>query len=426
MNKAKKRLSVIQLIRILSQIIFFLLLPGLFINAFSGIKLIYTGMIEHNLNFSASLPQLISAISIIPITLLLGRFFCGWMCAFGSMGDFLYFLSHKVFKVSFHINEKVDHILKYLKYAILVFLIFAVWSLHLLNTSALSPWDAFGILADFHHLPDFPYVIANLTIGFLILLGIIVASLFVERFFCRYLCPLGAVFSIISRLKFVKIKKPNDKCGSCRACTKKCTMGIPLYKSSSVKSGECINCLQCVEVCPRKNVHVEVVNAAANPALAGALAVTAMTGIYYVGNFAADQTAFANVSKQTVSTATQNTDNADSKTSAEKASAASKSSSTSKSTSSYKYKDGVYQGSATGFHNGITTVSVTVKKDVITDIQIVSNQDTPEFFDSASSTIISAIMDQQSTNVDAVSGATFSSNGIMNAVADALSNAGNS
>lgn len=110
MNKSKKKLSVIQLLRILTQIIFFLLLPGLFINAFAGIKIIYTGIVEHNFDFTNSFPQLISAISIIPLTLLLGRFFCGWMCAFGTMGDFLYYISHKVFKISsFHINETLDH-----------------------------------------------------------------------------------------------------------------------------------------------------------------------------------------------------------------------------------------------------------------------------------------------------------------------------
>ncbi|MGL5577034.1 MAG: 4Fe-4S binding protein [Sarcina sp.] len=64
-----------------------------------------------------------------------------------------------------------------------------------------------------------------------------------ERFFCRYLCPLGAVFSIISRFKILKINKKKDKCGKCRLCTNKCVMGISLYEDDNVKSGECITVL---------------------------------------------------------------------------------------------------------------------------------------------------------------------------------------
>lgn len=89
------------------------------------------------------------------------------------------------------------------------------------------------------------------------------------------------------------------------------------------------------------------------------------------------------------------------------------------------YADGIYTGIGTGFHNGTTKVSVTVKNDAITDISIISNQDTPRYFSYASTTIISEIKDAQSTNVDAVSGATFTSNGIMDAVANALSKAKN-
>lgn len=90
-----------------------------------------------------------------------------------------------------------------------------------------------------------------------------------------------------------------------------------------------------------------------------------------------------------------------------------------------KYKDGVYEGSGTGFRNGTTTVSITLKNDVITNISILSNGDTPRFFNYASSQVVSDIIDAQSANVDAVSGATYSSMGIMDAVDNALSKAEN-
>ena len=87
------------------------------------------------------------------------------------------------------------------------------------------------------------------------------------------------------------------------------------------------------------------------------------------------------------------------------------------------YRDGTYEGSAAGFRRGITTVSVTVQNNRITDIQVISHGDDAPYFNRAYSTVAGEILAFQSADVDAVSGATFSSDGIMNAVADALNNA---
>jgi len=87
------------------------------------------------------------------------------------------------------------------------------------------------------------------------------------------------------------------------------------------------------------------------------------------------------------------------------------------------YKNGTYQGTGIGFRRGQTIVSVTVENDKITDIQVVSYGDDAPYFNRAFRSVVSRILSQQSTDVDAVSGATFSSNGIMDAVANALSKA---
>ncbi|MDP4182561.1 MAG: FMN-binding protein, partial [Bacillota bacterium] len=88
-----------------------------------------------------------------------------------------------------------------------------------------------------------------------------------------------------------------------------------------------------------------------------------------------------------------------------------------------KYKGGTYQGSGRGFRRGTTTVSVEVKNDKITDIHVLSYGDDAPYFEAAYSTVKSEILKTQSTDVDAVSGATFSSMGIMSAVEDALASA---
>ena len=94
--------------------------------------------------------------------------------------------------------------------------------------------------------------------AFLILVFIIIGAIFIERFFCKYLCPLGAIFAITSKLRLFKIDKPSAKCGKCRVCTNNCPMGIKLYKNEKVNNGECINCLRCTEVCPRKNAQASL------------------------------------------------------------------------------------------------------------------------------------------------------------------------
>ncbi|WP_313294600.1 4Fe-4S binding protein, partial [Faecalispora jeddahensis] len=254
---------------------------ALYISTFSGVKQIYLSIIHQNFNITTLLPQIVEALAIIPVTAFLGRFFCGWMCAFGAMGDLISMLSLKLFKRKFRISERLDRMLKYLKYILLVFLVIAVWTFGINTFSTASPWDAFGMLTVVGQALDFGYVASHLAPALAILALIVLASFFVERFFCRYLCPLGAIFAIASKLRVTSIRKPKAKCGNCRACTRSCPMGIALYKKDTVRSGECIHCFSCVSACPRRNVTLAVSDSDVRPALASAMAVAAMTGIYY-------------------------------------------------------------------------------------------------------------------------------------------------
>ncbi len=384
MDKPIKKMSTVHMIRRFTQIASFILLPGLFTSTFYAIKEIYVALLAGSFTFSGMAPQILILMATILVTIFMGRFFCGFLCSFGSMGDFLWFLSQKTIKPRFKIGEKGDTVLKLLKYGILLFIIIGIWTLNLVSfDSTDSPWTIFGMYASIGNWPSLQYL---LSIGGMLLLLIIIGSLFIERFFCKYLCPLGAVFAIVSKLRIFRIKKNREKCGSCRMCTNKCTMGIPLYRYDRVDSGECINCFACVDNCPRNNVKANP-----TPAIASAVSVATICGLVYVGNAASSQT-FED------STSISSTVN----------------------TSTGTYTDGTYTGTAAGFRGDIT-VSVTVENGNITDITVLSYNDDEEYFSRAESSIISSILESQDVNVDAVSGATFSSNGIMNAVANALS-----
>jgi uncharacterized protein with FMN-binding domain len=329
----------------------------------------------------------------------MGRWFCGWICAFGAYNDLIYFISQKVFKRKYKVGEKVDSILKYAKYVILLFIIIVSWTFGSNILESASPWDAFG------QITDVSTVFSSLLVGLIILMLITIGAAFIERFFCRYLCPLGAIFSIISKIGIVKINKPKAECGKCRACTMNCSMGLQLYKVDGAKGGDCINCLNCTEVCPRRNANINILGQDVNQNLAGSVAMATMLGVYGLTNFGADALTKAGVisSNGTISSEVSQGSASDN--------------------SSQKYKDGTYTGSGQGFHRGTTKVSITITDGKIANIEILSNGDTPQYFGRASGTITKEILSKQSTSVDTVSGATYSSKGIMSAVANALSQA---
>jgi len=390
-----KKMQKSQILRHVVQFILFLLLPGLYAMTFSELKTVYQMIGGGNFNFLEAFPSLVEFVAVMGITLLMGRWFCGWLCAFGAYNDLIYFLSRKVFKSKFRINEKVDNILKYVKYVVLIFIVIVSWTMGSSILESVSPWDAFG------QITDISTIFSSLLIGLILLVLITIGAAFIERFFCRYLCPLGAVFSIISKIGIVKINKPKAECGKCRACTTKCSMGLDLYKVNGARGGECINCLKCTEVCPRNNANVNILGQDVNQNLAGSVAMATMLGVYGITNFSANAlTNSGMISNQTEV-----------------------SSSVASNSTSQNYKDGTYTGSGQGFHGGITKVSVTIADGKITKIEILSNGDTPQYFERVSGTITKEILSKQSTSVDTVSGATYSSKGIISAVKDALSQA---
>lgn len=372
------------LIRRITQLVAFFLLPGLFTTVFYGIKELFTSLVAGDITTAMSASEILPLTAIILATALIGRYFCGFFCSFGAMGDLLWFISKKTIKPRTRLSEKADAILKYLKYAVLLFIVIGIWILGLVSIDSMSnPWNIFGIYSSVTSWTSIQYL---LTVGGLLLLLIMAGSLFVERFFCRYLCPLGAIFALTSRFRLFNIKKKRDNCGSCRVCTNVCSMGIPLHRYDKVTSGECINCFACTSQCPRKNAQVNPA-----PAVASVASVAAISSLMYVGNIAS------------ASTSDEYTLN----------------SSTVSQTVSGQYADGTYTGSGSGFR-GDTTVSVTVENGYITDISVVSYVDDYKYFKKAESSVITAILNSQDVNVDAVSGATFSSNGIMEAVANAI------
>lgn len=177
-------------------------------------------------------------------------------------------------------------------------------------------------------------------------------------------------------------------------------MGIRIPEKDAVVSGECIQCMQCLAVCPKESLS-------ANPAgaIAGTAAAAAIGGTVVVGNLVSFSVSEA-ISDQQVTEQVEMGEQTDTGEETEKAEKGT-------------FIDGVYTGVGEGFR-GTTQVQVAVENGYIADITVLSFQDDREFFQKAQSAVINDILAEQMTDVDAVSGATFSSNSIMDAVADAL------
>lgn len=168
---------------------------------------------------------------------LFGRFICGWLCPFGLIQDLLY----KIPFIGKRKNLPGHRILVWLKYVILgVFVIF----LPLAATDFLGqgrPWFCQYICPSGTLMAGLPLVITNdrcrADIGFLVFLEngglvlIVVLSAFIYRPFCKYLCPLGAIYSLFNGVSLYRLDVDESKCIHCGKCQKTCKMDIPVWKT---------------------------------------------------------------------------------------------------------------------------------------------------------------------------------------------------
>jgi polyferredoxin/uncharacterized protein with FMN-binding domain len=436
-KKKRKKISILSILRTATQVLFFIWLPSLYISAFAGLGELISAIISGSFSWTETWPSLLALAAAVPVTILAGRFFCGWMCAFGALTDWIYgIFSHKTGGL-IKIPPKADRILKYLKYVILAVLL-VLGAVGTISVSALSPWDVFGMLFTVGSVPQIGMVLSVAAVGGILLLLILIGSAFVERFFCRYLCPMAAFFALSSHTRAAVIDKPREGCGKCRICTKNCAMGIQLYEMDTVRSGECIGCMKCVESCPRKNVRVKTAGKNTSSLAAAVVSIVLITGLYLTFSFYSDRAAAqaaavtvpASTSETASSAGTSSTSGVQSGMDTTTAAAIQSmaetvvQSTTAATTAAGLYKDGTYTGTGTGFR-GTTKLTITISGGAITDVQVVSYQDDAKYFDRAFQTISSDVVAAQSAQVDVVSHATYSSNGIIQAVSDALSQAKN-
>ena len=183
--------------------------------------------------------------AVLLLTLVFSRGFCGWICPFGSIQEWVGLLGRKLFGKAYNPTGRWDHWLRSIKYVLLVVIIGFTWYL---GTLVFRPYDPF--IAFFHlgsHVEEMPWAYALLGV-------VLIGSLKIERFFCKYACPLGAVLGIIGRFGLTRLKRDEQDCKACNVCQKQCFAHVDFLASNEVRDIECNHCLDCLDVCPKPNV----------------------------------------------------------------------------------------------------------------------------------------------------------------------------
>ena len=374
-------------IKVVIQILSFALIPGLFEGEFAAVGNIVSCIYKGNISWESVKYSVWMLLATVPATVLVGRFFCGFFCSFGAVQDLLWLGSHRLralFPGKRNL-KKADRIFRFAKYAVLFYFIIFIWS-GVTAVKTAGPWQVFGQYVSFGHWPGLKPL---LSVGGVLLLLIFIGSLFVQRFFCRYFCPMGAIYSLISQTSFLKIDKPRAECGKCHLCTSKCTMGMDLTKKDRIAGGECISCQKCVSWCPKGNAHFR----SRYGVLIGVgvtCATIMVSQLLIAGNLAKEKTADS-VKKTAENDAGGN------------------------------FQNGIYTGTGEGYR-GKVTVTVKVADGKITELVLDDYADDKSYMERAKNRIFQEMISRQNTDVDTVSGATYSSNGLIEAVNKALGN----
>ena len=198
------------------------------------------------------------------IGLFVGRFICGWLCLFGLIEELLYMIPVPKIRVP----AKIDKILRYFKYPVLIILVFALPFFYWTDVGTGDPFFCKYVCPVGTLEGGIPLLLANeslrSSLGALfgwkaaLLVLCILSSMFIYRPFCKYVCPLGAFYSLFQKISLLRMRCDKDACINCGKCAGICPMNVDPSKTPN--SAECIRCGECIKACPKKALAFSVWN----------------------------------------------------------------------------------------------------------------------------------------------------------------------
>lgn len=199
---------------------------------------------------------------------LLGRFVCGWLCPFGLVQDLL----HRIPWGKKYRHIPGEKFLRWLKYGILLLFVILLPLFAVNAFGQGAPWFCQWICPSGTLMAGWPLVATNeglrQIIGGLflwknlILISLLVLSVKIYRPFCRFLCPLGAIYGWMNPIALYGYQINEKKCTGCKKCQRTCEMNIPVYEKPNHQ--ECIRCGNCLGTCPEQAIERKFFSAKEN------------------------------------------------------------------------------------------------------------------------------------------------------------------
>ncbi len=204
---------------------------------FGGVVTLYSlfsfGTLIHKIHVSS----LVIMGLIFLLALLFGPVFCGWVCPLGSLQEWTGKIGRRIFKKRYNnfIPKMPDRILRYFRYVLLFLVLYVTARSGQLLFSNIDPYHALFQFWTGEVAPTALLVLALTLFG----------SLFIERPWCKYACPYGAILGIFNKFRIFKIRRNPKTCISCHKCDQACPMNIDICKTDKVTSLQCISCFEC-------------------------------------------------------------------------------------------------------------------------------------------------------------------------------------
>ena len=182
----------------------------------------------------------------VAVSLLFRKAFCGWICPIGFLSESLARLGQVLFKKNVRLPNWLDIPLRSLKYLVLGFFVWAIFSMsaEALHGFITSPYNK---VVDIKMMDFFVRLSA---FGATVILALVLLSVVIHSFWCRYLCPYGALVGLFSWLSPVKVRRDAHLCTDCKLCDEICPARLPVSVKGTISSVECIGCADCVTTCP--------------------------------------------------------------------------------------------------------------------------------------------------------------------------------
>jgi len=181
---------------------------------------------------------------IFGMAVLFGPVFCGWVCPLGSLQEWTGKIGRKIFKKRYNrfVPKKLDRVLRFARFGVLGWVVFV---------TAVSGTLLFANADPYYALYNFWTTEAALP-SIIILVATVAGSLFIERPWCKYACPYGALLGVFNKFRIFKIKRNANTCISCGRFTANCPMNIDVAHKGTVGDLQCISCMECTseKSCP--------------------------------------------------------------------------------------------------------------------------------------------------------------------------------